>query len=57
MVGALVIVICSTLFHHGLYQALRRGLVRRLCEPLVRRRTGDEKFSFSEGDVTHIAEL
>jgi hypothetical protein len=57
MVSGLVIVLCSTLFHHGLYQVLRLGLVRRVCEPLVRRRTGRKDLTFSEGDVSHTAEL
>ena len=52
-----VIILCSTLFHHGLYQLLRRVLVRAVFEPLVRRRTGRKDLTFSEGDVAHTAEL
>ena len=57
MASGLVIIVCSTLFHHGLYQALRLGLVRRLCQPVVRRWTGKKTLTFSEGDVAHTAEL
>lgn len=55
--GTLQLVVCSTLFHHALYQAFKLVLVRKLFEPLLRRRTGDKTAKFPDGDVGHLSML
>lgn len=57
MVDAVVIILCSTLFHHSLYQLFKHVLVRRLFEPLVRWRTGRATLTLQDGDVAHLSML
>ena len=57
MVSALLLVVCSTIFHHTLYQALKLVLIRRLVEPLLKRWHGNKSFSLSDGDVAHLSVL